>query len=195
MGLPLSRVVPAARALLILLLLAAPASAESWSARDVEAAERYRAEERERATRYRAALEEKAREAPPPAPRAQAQARERRVAEPGLGGRLSAWLQARLSELLADWLAAAEDWLVRQLDALSERFEAPPPRHEFRTSGRAGRDPLADWVAREERRALRLLLDEVVPRADPEIEREAARRDAERAREWARRAREPHPAF
>jgi hypothetical protein len=184
--------VPAARAVLIVLLLAAPAAAENWSARDVEAAERYRAEERERAARYRTALEEKAREAPPSAPRAQA--RERRVTEPGLGARLSAWLHARLAELLGDWLMAAEDWLVRQLDALSERFEAPPPRHEFRASGRAGRDPLADWVVREERRALRLLLDEVVPRADPEIEREARRRDAERAREWARRrAREPHP--
>jgi hypothetical protein len=185
-----------ARALLILLLLAAPASAEHWSARDVEAAERYRTEERERAARYRAALEERAREAPEPAPRAQARTRERPVAAPGLGARLSDWLHARLAELLGGWLAAAEDWLVRQLDALSERFEAPPPRRDFRASGRAGRDPLADWVVREERRALRLLLDEVVPRSDPEAEREARRRDAERAREWARRrAREPHPTF
>ncbi len=190
MGLPLSRAVPSARALLVasVLALAAPALAESWSARDVEAAERYRAEERERAARYRAALEEKAR----PAPEPRAAAEGRRAPETRLGARLADWLRARLGELVARVFVALEDWLVRSLDAVLERFEAPPSRHELRASRRG--EPLADWLSREEGSARRLL-DELAPELDPAAEREARRRDAERAREWARRrGRETGPA-
>jgi len=201
MGLPLSRAVLAPRALLVVLVLsAAPAHAETWSTGDVEAAARYRAEERERAERYRAALERTPREAPE-APRERRTAEARPRSSAGLPERLSDWLGAKLGAWLADLVAAAEGWLARQLEALTQVFEEPPPRNELRRVERAPREPLGDWLAREQERARRLLEGleaKGAPRLDPAAEREWAEREAERAREWARRraqrAPEPGPA-
>ena len=187
---PLSR---AGRVLgLVLLLAAASAHAETWSTRDVEAAERYRAEERARAERYRAALErgqEAAREPVRRAPPAGARLEER----------LSGWVRARLGGWLADLVALAEGWLTRQLEALAQLLAEPPPpaRHELRRAER--REPLGDWLAREEARA-RLLVEGLeagsARRPDPTLEREWAEREAQRGREWSRRraAREAEPS-
>jgi hypothetical protein len=193
--------VHASRALLVLLVLSAlPAHAETWSTRDVEAAERYRADERERAERYRAALERTAREVEEPrAPERAGRAGEAR-SRVGLAERLGAWLGARLGVFLGDLVAALEDWLARQLEALTRLFEAPPARNELRRVERE-REPLGDWLAREQGRARRLLEgrgSRSAPRADPAAEREWAEREAARTREWAKRRaereREPAPA-
>jgi len=182
MGLPLSRAMPA-RAFLVWLVLAAPAAhAESWSARDVEAAEQYRTLERERAERYRAALE-----------RAPETPRERGAAGARSGpmaARLSEWLGAKLGAWLGELLAGLEGWLVRQLEPLrewlGESLDEPPPRRELFQVERE-REPFGDWLAREEERARRLLEGleaRAAPRVDPQ---EWAERESARAREWARR--------
>jgi hypothetical protein len=193
--------VHASRALLVLLVLSAlPAHAETWSTRDVEAAERYRADERERAERYRAALERTAREVEEPrAPERVGRAGEAR-SRVGLGERLSDWLGARLAAFLGDLAAAFEDWLGRQLEALTRVFEEPAARNELRRVERE-HEPLGDWLTREQARARRILEGmeaRSAPRADPAAEREWAEREAARTREWAmrraEREREPAPA-
>jgi hypothetical protein len=182
MGLPRSRAAHALRAALVLLVLSAPpAHAEAWSARDVEAAARYRAEERARAERYRAGLERA-----PAAPREPAR---RTAAGARLEERLSDWVRARLGAFIADLVAALEGWLARQLEALAEVFEEPPPRNELRRPEQA-RDPLGAWLAREEARARRLLEAHEAKgarRPDPALERDWAEREAARGRAWSKR--------
>src|SRR4030095_4478143 len=149
--------------LLALVLWALPAAAadDTWSDADVEAADRYRVAAGERAERARAQLEAPRGEAP--APRAHAP----RSGE-GLGDRVAGGVRGWLEGVLADLVRAGAG---APPPALRELLGALAPPHAR---------------ARRLRRAARGAARPAAPPA-PESVREWQQREAERARELAKR--------